>query len=1315
MAPILKHLWSKYTLRTRRYLLIVFFVFVAIGLVELIAYYLAHHIDTHWDEISESRTREIVNGAVGAFNDVQRDTHDFARAVAENVELKSLVEKENPNRTEIFSLIDQLNTNQTYSLELYDSKLSLLAWSGQQAESDSMDVRNALTGKPLSSISQSALYTILNVLVPTVSDGGKVLGVVVASQPVEVNYPLNNRFLSSSGLQKELSGGFGTAVRFEFGESAEPSTDAQVASEKLVSIDGRKLGMVYIDRPSRDSYTQGYERIFDGAMGSLVAVVPIILFFSVWPNVRRFGAVGQFLIFFLFACATRYLWLAVGFPSLLFSGGLFDPAYFASPFAFGATRSTGEVLISSLFVFATTTFGLALLVKHSTAFEWRSAKVATVVGGLIVIVLGVWLPYLTRGYSEALRSAVFDSKLRYTDPTAILPDALVGVMLVAILLLTISFLFIQVCLFLIAVQLRLPSLRSLPRRRMAWWLSLIALFALESFLFGLIHPNPQSSFPYRLLLIALVALLTFFLLREARSAGRPFTGRSLVLAAGLSVIIAAPLFDAKVHEHDREALRLYAAELTRPVDNWIRLTLQETVGQIESDEEVVSALTSQDRDVISGLAFRLWAESKLSSEGFNCAVGIVQQGSLQSLFNLGLQRYEASRLVLNVGEFPERRIFVVRSGRKLRGLDRYVGTTPILTADGMVLANAVVIVVAGQSTLLRTETPEILQTPSALMLETEFRNIVVSEFVNRRLVQTTGDDIEKNREVPEEIDSALASGKSAYVWTAEAVDGKSYETLYTLQQNDASGRRILALSMERLDFRWHIFNLLKIVFLYIIIGAFVVGAYALFVALRRRSFRLSFRGKLLVALLSLATIPMLLLSYYDRQFTDESRIEILRRQAQDELKVVGANLLSHLGRSPSTSLASSLTDSLCERIAQETGSDFNVYVGAFVQASSRPELYDAELVDTRMSSAAYNAIVLEGKRFFLQPESIGKYPFLVGYERFDDEFGRPLGVLSAFTAFKHQAVDEELFKRSALILGTYAGLMVLVVLIGVFFAYRIASPIRKLTDGIRRVSRGDLNLTLEVQSRDELGELVAAFNRMTQDLKRIQRELASAERELAWREMAKQVAHEIKNPLTPMKLSIQHLRQAYTDRVQDFHLLLEEVSQTIIEQVESLSRIAAEFSRYAKMPERKLEPCQVHDVLLDAVRLFDQERKIQFKVDLAEGKATILADKEELRRVFINVLRNAVQAIAGEGKISVTTTLIDGQMEIAIADTGRGIPDELKERLFEPNFSTKSEGMGLGLAISKQTVVDLNGRIEIESAVGKGTQVKITLPVESSS
>ncbi|MGA9364516.1 MAG: ATP-binding protein [Bacteroidota bacterium] len=1315
MFSFLAHFPLKYSPRTRRYLLIVFFVFVAIGLVKLGTHIFVRYVDDHWEEISEARTRDVVAGALGAFEQVQKDTYGFAHLVAENAALKSFLNDESTDRTQLFSLVQQLNAKQAYSLEVYDRHLSLVAWEGQQSGADSGDIRRAFDSGPLSSVPQSALYTFLTVLTPIYSGDGKAIGVVVVSRPVEVNYPLNNRFLTSSGLQRELSSEFGTAIRLDFSGEPESNSGERLASDKLVSIDGRKIGTVTIDRPTLTSYLQNYQHISDSVISSLVAIVPVIIALAAWPRFRRLRPLAQVFLLVPFVWAVRYLWIAVDFPSVIFPEGIFDPSYFASPFGFGLTKSIGEVLISSLFFFISTSYCVAILVHHGSEVEWKFPRFSSLMVPIFLVAVGGGLAFLTRGYTEAIRSAVFDSKLTYVDPTTIVPDPLIGVMLFAMLLLTISALLVGVIVYLLSAHLVRRFLRTARFPAALSWIPVVALFVLGSFLFGLFYPNPQTTLLYRIILIALIVLLSFVLQREVKVVGRPYTGKTLAFAVGLSILVLVPVLDAKIHEHDRQSVRLYAGELIRPVDNWIRLTLQEALGQVGSDDELVRSLVSEDRDVISGLAFKLWAESNLSKEGFNCAVGIVRGGRIESLFNLGLQRSEASGLIGNVGEFSESRIFRVRSGKRIRGLDRYVGTAPIRAPDGRMVANAVVIVVSGQGALVRTEAPEILQTPSAISLETEFRNLVVSEFVDGRLVQTTGENFERDRVVPEEVYNALVSGKSTSVWADETVDGKGYESLYTLQSNEIGPRRILALSMASLDVRWHIFNLLKVVFLYLIIGTVVAGVYVLFIAARKRSFRLSFRGKLLAALLSLATIPLILLSYYDRQFTNESRAEILRRQAEDELRVAGLNLLSHLGSTSSASVTNSLSDSLCERIAQETGSDFNVYVGAFVQASSRPELFDAELMDTRLNSSAYKEIVVEGERFFVQTESIGRFPFLVAYERMDDANGRAFGVISVFTAYKHQAVDEELFKRSALVFGTYAGVMVLIVLIGVFFAYRIASPIRKLTEGIRSVSRGDLSSVLEVSSKDELGELVAAFNKMTQDLKRIQKELAAAERELAWREMAKQVAHEIKNPLTPMKLSIQHLRQAYADRVSDFHVLLDEVSRTIIEQVDALGRIAAEFSAYARMPERKYELCDVDGLLADAIRLFDQETNVRFRADLAAAEATVLADKEELRRVFINVLRNAVQAIVGAGEIKVTTHLTDGQIDIVIADTGRGIPDEIKGRLFEPNFSTKSEGMGLGLAISKQTITDLKGRIEIESIVGKGTQVRIILPLTPSS
>jgi two-component system nitrogen regulation sensor histidine kinase NtrY len=1311
MASPLKHLWVQYPPRKRRYLIIVFFIFLLIGGVQLAAYLTAQHLNERWEEVSEVKTAEIVVGVRSAFDGLQNEAASFARRVSANPSLLRRIGNEKPDIAGIFLLLEELNEGKEFSLDVYDQSGELLAWTGREAAVDSSAVRIALRREILSTVSQGALYTYLTALAPIVGNDGAVRGVLAASLPVEVNYPLNNRFLISSGLQRELSNEFGTVIRFEFGEETESSKDGRIASADIVGLSGKKIGTAFIEKPNRSASLQENQRRADSATSILVALLPLIFIAGVWPEVRAMSFWIQGVLVIVLIWATRYLWIGVNFPSIFFSQGMFDPSKFASPFGFGLTRSIGELLISSIFLFCTAAFVLYTTASSLSLRRKRAARSPLLILLIGLFVFGGLFVLFTRGFAEAIRSAVFDSTLRYIDPTTFVPSVEVGAMLLGILLLSVSFVFVGAMVFLLSVNFCVPVLAAIHLDRVPAWVIVAVVFIAEILLFGRLHPNPQTSDAYRLFVFGLIALFSGLLQRDVTLGRHVFRGKSFVIAVVISILIATPVLDAKIHERDRQALRLYAAELTRPVDNWLRVVLQETLDEFVNDDDTIHGLVTEDKDLISGAAFRLWAKSSLSREGLNCVVGIIRKGRIESLFNLGLLRSEATSLVAGLGDFTEPKVFLVRSGREFRGLDRYVGTAPIKSPQGAVLGNVAIVIVSGQSMLLRTETPEILQTPSALLLETQFRNLIVSEFSGRRLLQSTGEDIVRNHEVPVHVYDALLSGKSAYVWAEETLDQKSYESVYTLLQPDSDRPRILSLSMETLDVRWHIFNLLKVVFLYLVIGTIVAGLAALIAATRRGGMRVTFQGKLLAALLSLATIPLLLLSYYDRKFTEESRLEILRYQVEDELRVVSSNLLNYFRPDLPGSHPGSITNSLCERIAQETGTDFNVYIGNEVYASSRPELYDADLIDARLDGPTYRATILEGKKFFLRSESIGRYPFLVGYQRLEDQGGEPLAIVSVFTAFKHQAVDQELYKRSAFVFGAYAAIMILIVLFAFFFASSIASPVKKLTDGMKRVSRGDLDLTLEVKTRDELGELVRAFNKMTHDLKRIQKELAAAERELAWREMAKQVAHEIKNPLTPMRLSIQHLRQAYADRVTDFQTLLEEVSKTIIEQVDALSRIASEFSQYARMPERRHEACDVHGLLTDAIRLFDQEENIEFSTAFAKASPIVVADKEELRRVFINVFRNAVQAIPGKGEVRVATSVVNDVLEVVIADTGRGIPDEIKSRLFEPNFSTKTEGMGLGLAISKQIILDLNGHIEIESALGKGTKVRIILPI----
>ncbi len=249
----------------------------------------------------------------------------------------------------------------------------------------------------------------------------------------------------------------------------------------------------------------------------------------------------------------------------------------------------------------------------------------------------------------------------------------------------------------------------------------------------------------------------------------------------------------------------------------------------------------------------------------------------------------------------------------------------------------------------------------------------------------------------------------------------------------------------------------------------------------------------------------------------------------------------------------------------------------------------------------------------------------------------------------------------------------------------------------------------------EIRELVTTFNEMVAELKKSREELRQGERERAWKEMAKQVAHEIKNPLTPMKLLVQHLRQAFKDKAANRETLVDEITQTLTEQINTLARIASEFSNFARMPERMFERVDVHLLLREARQLFSEVKGIEIQTKFCDISPSLIADREELRRVCINIIRNAIQAMDERGKIVIGTEVRGHHCLVTFEDNGPGIPPELQSKVFEPNFSTKSDGMGLGLAMARKVIEDLNGTISLESTLGKGTIIIVTLPMAVSS
>ncbi len=281
-------------------------------------------------------------------------------------------------------------------------------------------------------------------------------------------------------------------------------------------------------------------------------------------------------------------------------------------------------------------------------------------------------------------------------------------------------------------------------------------------------------------------------------------------------------------------------------------------------------------------------------------------------------------------------------------------------------------------------------------------------------------------------------------------------------------------------------------------------------------------------------------------------------------------------------------------------------------------------------------------------------------------------------------------------------------------ARTLSRPIGQLRRGAAAVGAGRLDVRLPEGRTDEFGNLFASFNRMVRRLRRARsREIRTA-RILAWGEMARQVAHEIKNPLTPIKLSVQHLRRAYADRRADFGEILDTNVEHVLAEIDRLGEIARAFSRYGLPAESTgpLEPVDVTAVVRETLALYRAgDTGVEYRQDVEPDLPGVQARAAELKEVLVNLLENARAAIDRDGTVTVSAASIDGAVELRVRDDGSGISADLLPRIFEPHFSTRTAGTGLGLAIVRRLVEAWGGRIEAESEAGVGTTMRIVIPV----
>lgn len=470
--------------------------------------------------------------------------------------------------------------------------------------------------------------------------------------------------------------------------------------------------------------------------------------------------------------------------------------------------------------------------------------------------------------------------------------------------------------------------------------------------------------------------------------------------------------------------------------------------------------------------------------------------------------------------------------------------------------------------------------------------------------------------------------------------------------------------------------------------------------------QLDFKSRMQISMVGILMFSLILVASGTIYYLVEQHNEKNELSIEEKIKSVQIELEHKLGAEKSLGVRQQdYIQSLMIKFSKVFFTDINLFdLNGNLLASSQPKLFNEGLISTKVNPMAYEKILIDHRSFFTHTETIGDLSFLSVYVPFTNDKGEVMAILNLPYFSQQEVLQNQVNQFLVTIINIYVFLMVLGTILTLLIYQRLTRPVRLIQDQFKKLTLQGGNELLDWKGNDEFGELIRAYNKLLLELSDSADRLARSEREGAWKEMAKQVAHEIKNPLTPMKLSIQHFQMTADPSSDDFKDRLKNMSSNLIEQIDILSNIATEFSSFAKLPDAKFEEVDLLKTLETTCSLYENE--ISISLDLGKEDIKLNADKDQLTRVFNNIIKNAIQATHQNGSLEIR---VDNQENTTVyfKDNGHGIDEETAKKIFVPNFTTKNSGSGLGLAMVKSILEQMGAEISFESEVGKGTEFKI--------
>jgi len=482
----------------------------------------------------------------------------------------------------------------------------------------------------------------------------------------------------------------------------------------------------------------------------------------------------------------------------------------------------------------------------------------------------------------------------------------------------------------------------------------------------------------------------------------------------------------------------------------------------------------------------------------------------------------------------------------------------------------------------------------------------------------------------------------------------------------------------------------------------------------QRGERLNYAARIQVYVYLAFLLPLIAVSITTLSLISRSEESELKKEYLNKSKIIGDRLSNELDANTKREEDTKTDfDSQLLNLTKLANLDASVFsTNGKLISSSQPLIYQNQLVSNLIDKKAWSRIVEGKETSFVENDAIGKLTFNTSYSALkSQESGKLIGILSIPFFDSEHSLEKTQISVLVNILVVFVIVFLLFSLISFFIVNSLTFPLRFITRTLGKTTFSGENKPLAWKSNDEIGLMVKEYNRMIENLTLSKIELSRTEKESAWREIAKQIAHEINNPLTPMKLALQRMELAQLNGT----LSKEETDKTLktlLAQVDILNQIASSFSAFARMPAPILQRMDIYMILKRVVDLHSADSTCTIELHSAEA-IYILGDEQLLTRVFSNIMLNAQQSIdqGKYGVVNVITKINDSSCIISISDNGNGIEEDLIEKVFLPHFSTKKPGSGIGLAIAKQGIERSGGEIWFESKVGQGTTFYIKLPL----